>query len=284
MKSVTCCFCGEEYGHDERISDYPKIPSGLSICPFCIEGGENGHVLCASCDMYFPESQGIDVEERIICIECKEANTIICSRCGQLAVDKRLINRRQIAGLCESCEAKHLYCDYIRGKNLEHAPAFKLTFRHLQNMKTVRLMGRLRHSYGDAPSNPDNKPFDVLAIHMSTLYRRRILDYGFSLVVVFDFPSHFCSLVEGSCTMTQFKKTWISHWHTMNTERSQESVLWSEGRMFHRWSRPYNLRAQTISDMDYRKEFNQGDLVYEGNNYGDTSNFYIVGSISKSKK
>jgi hypothetical protein len=265
------------------VKDYPKIPVGLIICPYCIEDGEGACVRCNSCDAYFPETQGAEVEEGIICPDCKNDNTIICSKCGIIAIEKRLTDNRQIPGLCENCETKQLYCDYILGKKLDSTKLFELTFSQLQVMNTVNLMSRLRHSYGDAPDDLNNAPFDTLIVRMRTFYRRRILDYGFSLVIVYNLPSRFYNLVNYSCTMTEFKKSKISLWNTINKERGQEQTLWSNGSTFHRWNHPYNLRAQTISDMDYRKEFNHGELVYEGNNYGDTSNFYIVGSISNEK-
>ena len=43
--------------------------------------------------------------------------------------------------------------------------------------------------------------------------------------------------------------------------------------------KPGHIRAQTYADMDYRKEWYAGECYYEGNNYGDTSNFYMIGRI-----
>ena len=39
------------------------------------------------------------------------------------------------------------------------------------------------------------------------------------------------------------------------------------------------LYAQTEYDRDYRKEWINGVLEYEGNEYGDTSTFYFVGQL-----
>ncbi len=49
--------------------------------------------------------------------------------------------------------------------------------------------------------------------------------------------------------------------------------------VFYYWKTPILIRAQTYADMDFRKEWYGDDLVYEGNNYGDTSDFYIIGSF-----
>lgn len=39
------------------------------------------------------------------------------------------------------------------------------------------------------------------------------------------------------------------------------------------------LYAQANYDMDYRKEWEYGSLMYLGNEYGDTSTFYFVGQL-----
>ena len=81
--------------------------------------------------------------------------------------------------------------------------------------------------------------------------------------------------------MTEITQSSLSLWNDVNIERSKAKTTWSDGRVFNLWDYPYNLRAVTNFDMDYRKEFVYGDLRYEGNNYGDTSDFYIVGSLAK---
>lgn len=45
------------------------------------------------------------------------------------------------------------------------------------------------------------------------------------------------------------------------------------------WNVPFRVRAQTVFDMDYRKEWNGDEIVYEGNNYSDTTAFYIIGNV-----
>ena len=45
------------------------------------------------------------------------------------------------------------------------------------------------------------------------------------------------------------------------------------------WKEPILIRAQTYEDMDFRKEWSGGYLVYDGNNFGDTSKFYMIGSV-----
>ena len=50
---------------------------------------------------------------------------------------------------------------------------------------------------------------------------------------------------------------------------------------FHIWERPYCLCAQTVSDMNYGDRWEGTELVWEGNKYGDTTRFFIIGYLDK---
>ena len=74
------------------------------------------------------------------------------------------------------------------------------------------------------------------------------------------------------------------------TELKKQEGLWSKpeimfeiklanGSVAKIFEKPIRFNAQTYDDMDYRKEWEGGDMVYEGNNYGDTSTFFIVGTL-----
>ncbi len=52
-----------------------------------------------------------------------------------------------------------------------------------------------------------------------------------------------------------------------------------DGTAFYPWETVHVIKAQTLFDMNYRKEWLHGELMFEGNNYGDTSTFYAVGVI-----
>jgi len=56
-------------------------------------------------------------------------------------------------------------------------------------------------------------------------------------------------------------------------------IDYDEKHVLEIWTKPGHIRAQTYADMDYRKEWYAGECYYEGNNYGDTSNFYMIGRI-----
>lgn len=80
----------------------------------------------------------------------------------------------------------------------------------------------------------------------------------------------------GSITATEFKTSYGS---LNKQEFSNVTVALQNGQKAKLFVHPFAFRAQTYFDMDYRKEWQNGDLVYEGNNYGDTTTFYIVGVL-----
>ena len=80
--------------------------------------------------------------------------------------------------------------------------------------------------------------------------------------------------------MTILKKEGPFHLFSGNTRTiKRELPLSSLGKTFYVWERLYRLDAQTISDMDYGDRWEGQDVVYEGNKYGDTSAFIILGFI-----
>lgn len=80
----------------------------------------------------------------------------------------------------------------------------------------------------------------------------------------------------GCITATEFK---TSYKDLQDQELSDTIVTIKNGWKVKLLLKPFAFNAQTFYDMDYRKEWNNGDLVYEGNNYGDTTKFYIVGKV-----
>ena len=85
--------------------------------------------------------------------------------------------------------------------------------------------------------------------------------------------------VSGSITATEYKSGIIG-WITLGNQPCTEIlVVLKNDQKVRLFVKPYGFKAQTYFDIDYRKEWHNGEMVYEGNNYGDTSIFYIVGEI-----
>lgn len=85
--------------------------------------------------------------------------------------------------------------------------------------------------------------------------------------------------VYASLTATEFKKTGRLNDKPLNNNLNDMLVLIKGGKKVRLFDSPIKLCAQTYDDMNYGNECYFGDIVFEGNNYGDTSSFYFVGEI-----
>ena len=90
----------------------------------------------------------------------------------------------------------------------------------------------------------------------------------------------------GSCTMTQFKAKDIFEIRRLFRDLFAESLplQLSNGKTLNLWPTPYRIQAQTDADTIYGDKWHGNKLVHEGNRYGDTTNFYIVGSVDMERK
>lgn len=147
----------------------------------------------------------------------------------------------------------------------------------LKNNKHTRLMSRFNHSYGESSESSWTSPFDMLLV---TTFRHDESNSEDALVVVNKMPREFGPLIRGNKTMTEYKKS-IDNYYVgqIKEEDAVKKYEWPTGETFLLQRFPSVLRAATDSDKDFRKEYRNGMLMYEGNNYGDTSNFYIIGTL-----
>ena len=151
-------------------------------------------------------------------------------------------------------------------------------FRQFREMRTRTIMSRLRHSY-------DKFVLDDLKAEHQSIDVLYLTAFGAKFVIIYDLPLDFQYLNKASCTLTDLKKTGLYFLYSGDTCRISKEVSIDIDEFFYIWEVPYKLHAQTISDMYYGdhwywagKNLNE---VIEGNKYGDTSSFYILGYISK---
>ena len=147
-------------------------------------------------------------------------------------------------------------------------------------MNSTKLMTGLRHHYTGQKSNVPFDDYDVL--YMVIAKRRTV--WGELVVVNLPFPkvsAFFDSFSFSDRTInftdlkTSRKMIWASHCYS----EPFEPILLSDGKTLKLWETPYILKASTEYDKDFRKEWQNGELVYEGNNWGDTSIFCIIGCL-----
>lgn len=152
------------------------------------------------------------------------------------------------------------YQNYIVDRLRSAVRIKRVTFYHLKKLQTTPLMTRLRCSH----ENP--AALDLLEIAI----------YGCSFVVLYGLPSRFQSIAETCYTMTEFKKKKPFALYSLCESRERNTISVGDTTYF-LWNHPLKIRAVTDFDKDFRKIYRNGILDYEGNQYGDTSDFYIIG-------
>lgn len=143
----------------------------------------------------------------------------------------------------------------------------RISFDQLRkNRSHERMMNRLAHCQSEYA--------DVLYVHFST----------FSLVLVYGNLNHSIYNYtvrhnKGNLSMTELKRTKDWFWTEQAYHNDYTPIKTERRGVFHVWEKPYLIRAKTDRVSKYYKKWENGFLVEEGNNFGDTENFYIIGSI-----
>lgn len=152
------------------------------------------------------------------------------------------------------------------------------------SLKSTNLMTRLKLN-SEAVIGPSDygKPIDVLYARLQGEedYER------IELAIVYQIPKEVLSALwskntpkaGNTITFTEFKKNKVSFWQDIDDVRKACRLPLNQDSILCLWNRPYILKAVTEFDKFFRKEWQNGDLVFKGNNYGDTSEFYILGSV-----
>lgn len=258
-----CSHCNTLRPLSELIQS-PYIPEEQKICGDCIEWMD--YISCSCCGEYVPEEIIEEIDGYYLCPQCKETQTGRCHICGELTVLKNV----DAAITCTECSHLIAHQEFIGTLDFSTLKIASIPFSIFKASKTIKLMSRLRHSYGDAPKDKTKEPIDILLIET----------YHGALVVCYDAPQNSKYLYHYGCTLTTLKKEGPIHLFSGNTcVIKRELPVPSLGKTFYVWERPYRLDAQTISDMDYGDRWEGQALVYEGNKYGDTSAFIILGFI-----
>ena len=168
------------------------------------------------------------------------------------------------------CNKLSDFKSYLSELNIESLRKAEYVFGYMRDIQTRKLMSRLNHSVEDAQidilliSNIYNSTKWIVVSSQSNLFNPYIYDK-----------------IYGEFTMTEFKckKGFSFIYELKQLDNDALLKIDKEYSILHIWKEPILIRAQTYEDMDFRKEWKGGYLVYDGNNFGDTSKFYIIGSI-----
>lgn len=152
-------------------------------------------------------------------------------------------------------------------------------------MNSTDLMTRLiLNSLPDYDPEKYADPIDVL---FARLFSRRYHE-GIELAIIRLIPEEAdalfpedASIDENKMTFTEFKKNKVFFWLDIDEERRSCEIPIDQHCILNLWDKPFFLQASTAFDKDFRKEWHGDSYVREGNNFGDTSRFYIIGSIKR---
>lgn len=236
------------------------IPKDRPLCHDCADS--MGYILCDICHEEFPEESEVRLNSFIMCPRCAEPRIAYCSRCGKLT--HKTDNGQE--PLCDDCERFKKYHKYVNMLNFEQLKIKVISYNILCNSRTTHLMSQVRAS---ADKNPKADSIDILLVETS----------NGALVICYDSSDNFTHLCSSSRTLSRLKKNGISHlFHEKTCKVYSQRFVDVFNKVFYVWEYPYGLRAQTVYDRDYGNRWEDGSL-YEGNYYGDTSNFLILGYI-----
>lgn len=169
------------------------------------------------------------------------------------------------------------YYDYIQQLDLGNARVRSVGL--CQELRTTQLMTSLRHRFNLSIDENCKDPFDLLYIQIGR--RRRI--YGVLMAIyipgaIISENREFYDSIKDSITFTDMKKLGYRFFGRVVDRPSKEITL-SNGRDILLFEEPYKLEASTDYDKDFRTEWEGDHISYQGNYYGDTSTFYIIGRL-----
>lgn len=172
------------------------------------------------------------------------------------------------------------YVKYIKSLDLGALPKDFCFFS--SSLRTTGLMTRLKHRFdSDCIDKNCENSYDLLYLNLGSLkcHDPRCL-------IIIYIPSNDFSAIRGRMnladrhiTFTELKKQGLLFWRSKCSCEDFSKITLSNGESLKLWKTPYLLHAVTDYDKDFRKEWVDGFLEYEGNEYGDTSTFYIIGCI-----
>ena len=300
-KAHKCYFCGAIFAADEGIRKYDyDSDEYINICPNCIAS----HTFqCSSCSDVVLENRRViskyisasdhvcshcavccdSCNERLLsdnahlhlnkyyCPDCWSGNSVECPVCGDQFVAK---SKNEF--LCPDCKNAEDYEQRIQALSLQNVPYKQISYYALAHMDRCALFTELYECCRDIHRRQTNQsePFNYIAMHfMGKVVVITYLNHGV-------FENH---KYARNVTMTEFRSTKgrmsvnaaVDRWLPV----SEKFMETSAGRM-QILKYPVLLRVQTEYDKIYGKEWNGPYDYTEIGNYGDTTDFYIIGVLN----
>ena len=258
-----CSCCGDITLNELKVTS-KFIADDENICPNCVN-------TCAVCNEKIKLSSSFSSFDKHYCKECWSKYMKKCSICGDEFVS-------EASSFCPECEKSKEYIKRLQTMDFCSVPYKKLSYYSLEYINRCDLFTNLFINCTDHPAYQNKKTeidpcnFIVLDIFgkkvVITYLNKNIYgDNRFSL----------------NLTMTQFRsrKGKSEVYKTLNAWLpTSENILTTAVGSMHILNYPILLRVQTEFDKIYGKEWNGPDDYIEIGNYGDTTDFYMIGVIS----
>lgn len=262
--TFTCTECGYEKLITSRfVSEH--ITDDCNVCKSCVS-------TCSICNEHFPDSKIIKSFGKNVCPHCWEKLKKQCPIC-----DDEYIPELPTDQLCPDCVKMHQYEERITRIDFSSFAYKKVNYSSLEYMDRCKLFTELFVHNNNSPvynhQKGKSEPFNFIVMN--------ILGYN----VMITHLSHDIikdALHSVNVTMTEFRsrkgrwkvyeniKKWLpTSTKTISTSAGEMTIL----------NYPVLLRVQTEYDKIYGKEWNGPDDYIEIGNYGDTTDFYIIGCI-----
>lgn len=270
---IYCQSC-ERYMHPSIVTSSPYVLDGQKICLMCARY----NLRCAYCGIYISDEyaycdEGTENTTKYLCPLCAGKHTHTCVKCGKQFVHSNLDSKIPV---CLDCINSIRYQEYIRNLTKTEKGLF-ITFDELKKSHTVEIMTKLTPYY--EKHNQPEKHYDYMLLSNlpeSPYYPKSEL----KKYIIIPYDKNIFFPLEFDCgTLTQLKrkgfKAILNHPECVEFD----PIIIEEKHVLHIWKKPYLLSAQTRDVMDFRKEWHGDELFFEGNEFGDTFQFMIVGYI-----
>ena len=276
-------FCCSECGRNYKLDYLFESEDIISKKKICIACAETYYHSCYSCGRYLEEKDVIKAtikrfsseHQYDFCSECYEKKVKKCSKCGIVFLSEGSGNN-----VCDSCNINEEYLEFV--KRIDFTQMIKEEYRNFEfmSMKSIDIMTRLRASE-DTVIKLNGQRFDLLVLS------DRI--FGISIVVTYRIPDKYkvyTNIRGEEFTLSEYKKEKYKNLHMYNDSKEENVAFempFDESEIIKIFKKPYIMKAKTKFDMNYgdRYYWSGGNLDYvdEGNKYGDTSEFVVIGFI-----
>lgn len=300
-KSIkTCTYCGEQFdlGQGEY---YPGYREPVYVCPECLPKHtfvcsececrelltrravskfitpemmlcDNCVNTCAGCGAEFEKKNSSKIFGKYYCTDCRENKMVDCPICGEEFVPEEVGQK-----VCPDCVEMKKYVSRLCERDLTSLAVKRMNYYDLDLEDRCEVFTQLythcRSKEGHTLYTPDSDPFHMIV--MTFLGMQIVITYLSKEIVG-------KVLNARNVTMTEFRsKKGRFAVHASLTEwiENSETYLMTAAGKMKVLNYPVRLRVQTEFDKVYGKEWNGPDDYIEIGNYGDTTDFFIIGVL-----